>query len=255
MDPYLEEHWGDVHTRLTTYASDHLNRHLPNGLRARIEESVTVEADYPDDDAKNIYYPDLQVLDTGRKTGRAATKMASGVVEPIILERREPRMQRSVHIVATDSGQLVTAIEILSPSNKIGTNARNEYQQKQINIVGAGASLVEIDLIRSGKHVLLFNKAKLPRKARTEYFVSAIRGWEPGRVGVYPVPLRETLPIIRIPLRRTDEDVSLDLQSLIEQAYENGAYDTLNYREEPLPELDAADAAWADELLKLAGKR
>jgi hypothetical protein len=255
MDPYLEEHWGDVHTRLTTYASDHLNRHLPNGLRARIEESVTVEMDYPDDGARSIYYPDLQVIDTGRKSGRTATKTASGVAEPIILERREPRTRRSVHIVATDSGQLVTAIEFLSPSNKIGTQARKEYHQKQVNITGAGASLVEIDLIRSGKHVLLFNKTKLPRKSRTEYFVSVIRGWEPGRIGVYPVSLRDPLPVVRIPLRRTDEDATLDLQSLVEQAYENGAYDSLNYREEPEPELEGGDVAWADELLRAAGKR
>ncbi|MGH7128511.1 MAG: DUF4058 family protein, partial [Planctomycetaceae bacterium] len=41
MDPCLEHHWGDVHTRLTVYACDELNPQLPTGLRARTEEHVT----------------------------------------------------------------------------------------------------------------------------------------------------------------------------------------------------------------------
>ena len=38
MDPYLERHWGDVHTRLITSASDPLQKFLPKDLRARVEE-------------------------------------------------------------------------------------------------------------------------------------------------------------------------------------------------------------------------
>ena len=45
MDPYLEQHWLDVHHRLATYACDQLQRKLPRDLRARIEERVFVESD------------------------------------------------------------------------------------------------------------------------------------------------------------------------------------------------------------------
>lgn len=38
MDPFLEEHWGDVHTSLTVYARNQLNEALPEGVVARIEE-------------------------------------------------------------------------------------------------------------------------------------------------------------------------------------------------------------------------
>jgi hypothetical protein len=58
------------------------------------------------------------------------------------------------------------------------------------------------------------------------------------------------LPPIRVPLRPTDADVRLDLQSLIDRCYANGRYDDLDYREDPNPPLDAADATWADELLR-----
>ena len=42
MDPYLERHWGDVHTRLITYSSDQLQTVLPKDLRARVQERVVV---------------------------------------------------------------------------------------------------------------------------------------------------------------------------------------------------------------------
>ena len=45
MNPWLESHWGDVHTRLTTYSCDQLQPQLPSGLRARIEEYIAVETD------------------------------------------------------------------------------------------------------------------------------------------------------------------------------------------------------------------
>ena len=40
MDPFLEARWGDVHTRLTTYACDQLQTQLPPDLRARIENHL-----------------------------------------------------------------------------------------------------------------------------------------------------------------------------------------------------------------------
>src|SRR5688572_15831325 len=45
MDPYLEPHWWDVHTSLITEARRQLNRSLPPGLVARVEERVAVESD------------------------------------------------------------------------------------------------------------------------------------------------------------------------------------------------------------------
>jgi len=46
MDPYLERHWLDVHTKLVAYAADELNRVLPETLVARTEERVAVESDW-----------------------------------------------------------------------------------------------------------------------------------------------------------------------------------------------------------------
>jgi hypothetical protein len=61
--------------------------------------------------------------------------------------------------------------------------------------------------------------------------------------------------VIAVPLRVGDKDVALDLQPLVEKAYVEGAYDDIDYRRECVPPLEGEDAAWADELLRAAGKR
>jgi hypothetical protein len=47
---------------------------------------------------------------------------------------------------------------------------------------------------------------------------------------LYLLPLRERLPSIAIPLRPQDRDVVLDLQHVVDEAYERGRYDHTDYR-------------------------
>ena len=64
MDPYLEQHWRDVHHALITYARDQLRPMLPHDLRPRIEERVFVESD--DGEPLEIY-PDVYVVEYPRR--------------------------------------------------------------------------------------------------------------------------------------------------------------------------------------------
>ena len=94
------------------------------------------------------------------------------------------------------------------------------------------------------------------RRNPAEYYACVVRGWRQGQAEVYPIPLRERLPTIRIPLRRTDPDATLDIQDLVDRAYYFGSYHhTMRYDGDPHPPLTGDDARWADELLKAAGKR
>jgi len=43
MNPYLEQSWQDVHTRLIAAISNTLGETLPDGLVARAEEAVAVD--------------------------------------------------------------------------------------------------------------------------------------------------------------------------------------------------------------------
>jgi hypothetical protein len=110
---------------------------------------------------------------------------------------------------------------------------------------------VEIDLLRQGRRALSVAPARIPPRARTAYQVCVRRGWLSHRFEVYPVPLRRSLPAIRVPLRQKDDDVRLDLQAVLEQAYRKGRYHlTINYAEPPDPPLAGDDARWARTLVK-----
>jgi hypothetical protein len=153
-------------------------------------------------------------------------------------------------------GRVVTVIEVLSHSNKSGGEGQRLYLQKQRELRDAGVSLVEIDLLRAGKRVTNAPPERLSRELRTPYQVCALRGERPEIAEVYAVALRERIPAVRVPLRATDPDVPLDIQSLVDHAYENGDYDlTIRYAEDPEPPLGPEDAAWADELLRSKGLR
>jgi len=69
---------------------------------------------------------------------------------------------------------------------------------------------------------------------------------------VYPIRLRERLPVIRIPLRPNEADVVVDLQPLIDQCHERCRYHLLNYQQPLEPPLQAEDCAWAEQLLRQA---
>jgi Protein of unknown function (DUF4058) len=151
--------------------------------------------------------------------------------------------------------RLVTAIEFLSLSNKKGRKGRAAYRKKQQKIVDGGANLVEIDLLRAGKYVLLAPENQVPLRFQRPYRVCVFRAIRPDEAELIRVPLRQALPAIGIPLREKDAEVELDLQQLIEKSYADGQYDDIDYKAEPKPPLDSEDARWADALLKEKGRR
>ena len=253
MDPYLEESWRDVHHRLCTYACDALQGQLGSDLRARIEERLVVESDDPD----RSIFPDVRVVERGRRGRPVQPTAGVAVVEPVLVRLgSEPAPQGFIHIIDIRRGhRVVTAIEIVSPSNRLPGSGRRLYLQKQQECRDAGVSLVEIDLVRGGEPVAIA-RDHLPPQPSTPYQVSVLRGWDQNVVEVYPISLRQRLPAIRVPLRETDPDAALDLQAVLDQAYRNGGYsDDIDYRHPCRPPLDPDDAAWADQLLKAAGRR
>lgn len=262
MNPWLEEHWGDVDTSLTTYARDQLQPRLPSGLRARVEEYVAVESEEDWDAPRSRFSPDVRVIErpeTSQESGGAATAAAVAVAaEPLVVRREiEPETLRYIQIVDTNSGRrIVTSIEFLSLANKIREEGRKQYRTKQRQMIRGGVNLVEIDLLRAGPWVLAVQRNHLPRVYREPYRINVVRADQAGDAEVYRVSLRHPLPTIRIPLRSGDDDVPLELQPLIDAAYENGRYaDDIDYAQELHPALSADDAAWADQLLRKQGVR
>ena len=161
-----------------------------------------------------------------------------------------------MQIIDTRSGnRIITTIEILSLANKIDAAGRTAYRNKQQKLAASNVNLVEIDLLREGKYVLIAPWDSVPRSCRGTYRVAVSRASDPANVEMYRVRLRDRLPRIRIPLRPGDSDVVLDLQSLIDAAYENGGYDDIDYRVDPDPPLLPEDSEWAAGLLRDAQRR
>jgi len=254
MDPYLERHWGDVHTRLVTYASDQLQKLLPKDLRARVEERVVVSQW----DRPRSVYPDVRIIETERISRRRGNGGASvAIAEPLVIELAdEHETQRFIEIreVSSDS-RLVTVLEVLSPTNKKPGDGQEQYLRKQQELRQAGVNLVEIDLLRGGDWVVALPLQALEPDVRTPYRVVVRRGWRRLQAEYYPIALSDRLPAIKVPLRPTDSDVPLDLQALLEQCYENGGYDDIDYARAPEPPLPAAATRWAAQLLRRAGRR
>jgi len=255
MDPFLEQYWRDVHHGLITYSRDQLQPRLPADLRARVEERVFVESDEPQ---YRAFYPDLHVVEHGaRPEPTSMRETGVAVDEPLVIQLSdEPLSQGYIEIIDAGSGnRVITVIEFLSPSHKIPGQGQDLYLQKQQEVRAAGVSLVEIDLTRTGRRVMILPPERIPWSYRTTYQVCVQRGWVAQKVEVYRAPLERRLPVIRIPLRETDHDVPLDLQALIDLCYQNGRYEDLDYQVELAPPLDARDAAWAEELLRSNGFR
>jgi hypothetical protein len=256
MDPWLEDYWRDVHARLVIYAADHLQGRLPGDLRARVEERVVVE---PMDDRPRNVYPDVRVVERGHGPALAvAVESGVAVAEPLVLRvASEPMTETFIEIIDVATGKrVVTVLEVLSLANKLPGDSRNQYRQKRKELMAGGVSLVEIDLLRAGAWSMSLAQDAVPPDYRTTYRVFVRRGWRPDTVEIYRVPLRQRLPVIRVPLRETDADVSLDLQTLIDQCYRNGGYDDdLDYARQPNRPLAPDDARWADELLQSQARR
>jgi Uma2 family endonuclease len=161
MDPYLEQHWGDVHHDLITFAQGLLNEQLPPDLRARVEERILLEL--PSEN--HVYYPDVRVVEHERPPGGGAAVAAPDVAmaEPLEVPFIEPETQGYLEIVESHpKRRVVTVVEVVSPSNKYAGRGRELYEQKQRDLADACISLVEIDLLRAGPHVLQLPLGQYP---------------------------------------------------------------------------------------------
>ena len=253
MNPYLEDHWQDVHTGLTVYIRDQLQAKLPSDLVARAEEQVAID----EDGQSRALRPDVKVVEPTKLHEPAPAYAAAGgsdipVAEPLVV-LLEPDVHRWVQILDA-GGRLITVIEVLSPKNK-SEEGQAAYRRRQRNYISAGINLVEIDLLRKGERVLSVPLSEIPDRAWTPYIVCVFRTSEPDQREIYPLRLREKLPAIRIPLRATDKDAVLELQPLIDQAFERGRYWLTDHQRDLQPPLNKSDAEWADELLKKNGLR
>ncbi len=257
MDPYLQRRWDNVHATLVPLIQEALQPSLPAGLRARAEQRVLLE-DERGDPLDQWYRPDIAIVTRrGPSADVVPIHPPSPGADVIEVElSSEPEVDRWVQIIDTRAGnRVVSAIEVLSPANKRAGPLNRMYRRKLRDYARGNVSVVEVDLLIGSRARLPVTRDRLPRGRRTPYLVAVRRAPVAERWTCYPVSLRGPIPPVAVPLRPADDDVVVDLQPLLRRTYQSGGHDDIDYAADPDPPLSPNDAAWADALLRAAGRR
>ena len=256
MDPWMELEWPSSHTALVARIGAQLQAVLPEDLRANIEKRVFVSAGGPGGPADRRFVPDGAVIGIGGRAGGGGVALApSGVaaaVEALPERVQVPALQfRQRYLTIRDvaGDEVVTVLELLSPSNKSPGAGRRAYRRKQRECMAAGVNVVEIDLTRGGARPMI---GPPPRVDEPAYAVNVWRAGEPDFADFYRLALRAPLPAFRVPLRPGDEEVLLRLQPAVDQAHVEGGVNKLDHARPLDPPLSADDAAWARERIDAA---
>jgi len=255
MDPYLEEpaFWGGLHTRLIAALDGALGRMLPKGYYADVDEHVWLQAEEPEE-RRLLGRPDNFV--THRNGSSALRQQVGGgvaVAEPTteaVLPSQKRETQKYVKIVGPGGASVVTAIEILSPSNK-GSD-RSPYLAKREEYLAARINLVEIDLLRDGLRMPMGR----PSTPGGDYYYVVVRGASYPGVQVWRFTVRDAMPNFPVPLHEKDGDLAIPFQSLFDSIYDTNRYATrIDYSLPPVPPLRPLDAEWAADLLKKPARK
>ena len=246
MNPYLEQPdvWQDFHQRFITHLSEALAAIVRPEYLVKIEEQLYIH-ELPQDQWRLLGRGDVTVaegqLDFAEQTSSTTTVAPAYGELPDAID-----FERMSYLEIRDRNQrqLVTVIELLSPSNKNEGTDREQYLRKRRRAIRTDAHLVELDLLRGGPRL------PIDVMPDCDYCVFVSRSQERPRVGIWPIGLREPLPTIPIPLLEKDADAQIDLQATLDRVYDAAGYEDYMYESEPVPPLEGSDAEWAKELIR-----
>ncbi|NOK63312.1 MAG: DUF4058 family protein [Chloroflexi bacterium AL-W] len=256
MDPYLEstEYWPSFHHHLAEELMTMLNEQLDPKYFADVEVRAVI--DNVSISSSSDVYPDVAVIDSDPQP-LEAPDMAPSLVAPLqrVALPSERTRSRTVHIYLSDTKALVTAIEILSPTNKRGRGLQ-QYRQKREELLFSDCHLVELDLVRRGERPG-WELEDLPPTTAYVCLVNRARHDALRISDIWPLTLAQPLPTLPIPLLSTDPDITLDLSVAIQDIYRRARYARrVDYRADPPPPvLSSDDADWLDTQLRERGRR
>jgi hypothetical protein len=250
MDPWLEHPslWGDVHFRLiaalATYLSPLLAPHYYVAVGTHTYVTTTPQT-------PATRYPDVAVVETkaGDIVGATAPNVAT-TAEPVMVEVLLPDTVEEAYLEVREptSGDVITAIEVLSPLNKRPGAGREKYLRKRLEIFTTYTHLVEIDLLRAWPPMPLAGTAPV-----SHYRILLRRGEEGALARLYPFNLPDPIPRFLLPLQAGDSEPVIDLGQLLTQIYQEARYgQRLNYGQPPVPPLNEAEQEWASKILEAA---
>jgi len=245
MNPYLEQDsaWQDFHQRFVFSVAEAVGAQVRPDYMVKLEESLFIH-ELSAEERFLLGRADNAIVRSGlHSETRAAGITIAAPYHATLPVAVDIEKHGYVEIRDRDSRELITVVEMLSPSNKRIGSDREQYLAKRRLFSARGVHLVELDLLRGHPRLPLEN---LPD---CDYYAMVARAEENPNAGIWPLRLREKLPVIPIPLRAPDPDARLDLQAVLHRVYDGAGYEDYIYRGHPQPPLHPTDAAWASEVI------
>jgi hypothetical protein len=250
MNPYLEQDdaWHDFHERFCPRIADALTPQVSPHYIVKIDENPYIH-ELPADQRRLLGRGDVFL--SRPLTSSAPVAVAEPHAPPTLVGLPAVDMEGLSFVEIRDrrSRELVTVLELLSPSNKEPGPDREQYLAKRMKLLRSATHFVEIDLLRGGPRLPFED---LPD---CDYYVIVSRAEQRPEAGLWPLRLRDRLPEIRIPLRSPHEDARLDLQHVLNEIYDAAGYRHYIYEGEPEPHLSSEDQAWVAHLLTSGAPR
>jgi hypothetical protein len=242
MNPYLEQDdaWHDFHERFCPLVAELLTAQVRPNYIVKIDEHVYIH-ELSEEVRRLVGRSDVQLA---RSENAVEPRAGMAVLEaPFQVRLPDVDVERLSRVEVRDrhSRQLVTVIELLSPSNKQPGPDREQYLVKRGQFQSSPVRFVEIDLLRGGPRL------PLERLPECDYYALVSRVETRPEADLWPVGLRERLPRIPIPLRPPHPDAHLDLQEILNHIYDAAGYEDYIYDGEPQPRLESSDATWAEQ--------
>jgi hypothetical protein len=246
MDPYLEGHyWSTLHGQLIHEFARQISPQLSPRYVTLTDEWFAISA--PDDPSAPMW-PDVAI----GAVREVATAYDARRISPPTHRVRSPISQRlkqaHLRVFAVEDLRLVTHIELLSPSNKIG-EGYEQYLTKRRRVSRRDVNLLEIDLLHRGRR--LPSMEPLPE---SPYLAYLTRSASLSAMDVWAIEIAHSLPTVPIPLLQGDEDATLDIQAAFSSVYEIAPYDRLmKYNRRPPVRLPDDELTWSRDLLASKG--
>jgi hypothetical protein len=252
IDPYLESqgHWLDFHARFVPVFADAVNEQLPEGYLARIDERMTL-VELPHEDQARLIRPDVSVVwgDSSQEPGPTQSTRPSSssavTLEPVTIPMMLLEVESEIYleILHLPDQKVVTIVELLSPSKKVGAG-RRDYLAKRHALMVPEVHLVELDFLIAGHR--LPTERPLPPG---DYYTLVARRERWPDCDVFTWTIQNRLPIIPIPLLAPDPDIEVDLGPPFATVYKRGRYARLIRYDAPLElPLSPASRTWAEKL-------
>ena len=253
MNPYLERRhiWPDFHNDLIAQLRTALGPELPARYRIALQQRVEVET--PSGTPLDLAFmiPDALVTDeipnqVSPPAALGAVAVATSTVEEYAVRVRMPREVKVtwLRVETVPDQRIVTIVEILSPINKAPGRERNRYERKREVILGSGANLVEIDLLRRWEPMPLETSPPV-----SDYRILVCEGWQRPSALLYPWSVRQAIPPFLLPLLPEDKPLQVDLGPIIDRMHHTARYGQVARYHEPPPEpaFEGEVGAWVKE--------